>query len=283
MSIIKIGNRTEKPFAQIDNNVLNDARMSWRAKGILCYLLGRPVDWTIVSEHLVTQGTEGRDAVRTAFQELKELGYATLETHRDTNGKLTGSVWTVHESPFRQPEKPRPENPADGKPATTNTDSTKTDSTKKEAIKNSSLKANRFQKPEIQQVLSYAHEISLPDSDAEGFYDFQESKGWKIGNAPMKDWKAALRTWKRNAAKFSKASFHKNSAQSVTESCDENCYWRKYTCPDIIKGIGGINDHSAYPTLREMFADAVSESGSKDKVIAFLATRLTPQQIQELQ
>ena len=33
--------------------------------------------------------------------------------------------------------------------------------------------------------------------DPESFIDFYESKGWKVGNQPMKDWKAAVRTWER--------------------------------------------------------------------------------------
>ena len=31
----------------------------------------------------------------------------------------------------------------------------------------------------------------------ETFCDFYESKGWKIGKDPMRDWKAAVRTWER--------------------------------------------------------------------------------------
>ncbi len=27
--------------------------------------------------------------------------------------------------------------------------------------------------------------------------DYYESKGWKVGNAPMKDWKASVRLWER--------------------------------------------------------------------------------------
>lgn len=36
--------------------------------------------------------------------------------------------------------------------------------------------------------------------DPQGFIDFYESKGWLVGKAPMKDWKAACRnaeSWER--------------------------------------------------------------------------------------
>lgn len=29
------------------------------------------------------------------------------------------------------------------------------------------------------------------------FCDFYESKGWRIGTSPMKDWQAAVRTWEK--------------------------------------------------------------------------------------
>ena len=34
--------------------------------------------------------------------------------------------------------------------------------------------------------------------DAQRFVDFYASKGWKVGNQPMKDWRAAVRTWERD-------------------------------------------------------------------------------------
>jgi len=35
--------------------------------------------------------------------------------------------------------------------------------------------------------------------NAEQFVDFYSAKGWQIGRSGMKDWKAAVRTWERNA------------------------------------------------------------------------------------
>ena len=33
--------------------------------------------------------------------------------------------------------------------------------------------------------------------DAQSFVDFYDSKGWVVGKSPMKDWKAAVRTWEK--------------------------------------------------------------------------------------
>jgi len=56
--------------------------------------------------------------------------------------------------------------------------------------------AKRFQQPTPQEVTEYAAEIGFA-LDGEAFCDFYISKGWKIGQTPMKCWKAAVRTWKR--------------------------------------------------------------------------------------
>ena len=55
----------------------------------------------------------------------------------------------------------------------------------------------RFKKPTIEEIQAYCDERNN-GIDAERFYDYYESKGWKVGKTPMKDWKASVRTWERN-------------------------------------------------------------------------------------
>ena len=54
----------------------------------------------------------------------------------------------------------------------------------------------KFIKPSIEEIKSYCSERNN-SVDANYFFDYYESKGWKIGKNPMKDWKAAVRTWER--------------------------------------------------------------------------------------
>lgn len=58
-------------------------------------------------------------------------------------------------------------------------------------------KNNRFTPPTVEEVRAYCQERKNT-VDPETFVDFYTSKGWKVGNNPMKDWKAAVRTWERN-------------------------------------------------------------------------------------
>lgn len=50
--------------------------------------------------------------------------------------------------------------------------------------------------PSPEQVTAYALSIGY-SIEGQEFCDFYESKGWVVGKAKMKDWCAAVRTWKR--------------------------------------------------------------------------------------
>lgn len=55
----------------------------------------------------------------------------------------------------------------------------------------------RFVPPTLDEVIAYCQERGN-SVDAERFVSFYESNGWKVGKNPMKDWKAAVRTWERD-------------------------------------------------------------------------------------
>jgi hypothetical protein len=62
----------------------------------------------------------------------------------------------------------------------------------------SPLPPTKFQKPTSQEVTAYAASIGFR-LDGEKFCAFYESKGWLVGKSPMKDWRAAVVTWKKDA------------------------------------------------------------------------------------
>ncbi|MEE0907145.1 MAG: hypothetical protein U0L43_03065 [Muribaculaceae bacterium] len=53
----------------------------------------------------------------------------------------------------------------------------------------------RFRPPTIEEAQAYISEKNFHWGTAEEFITFYQSKGWKVGNQPMKDWKAAMRHW----------------------------------------------------------------------------------------
>ena len=77
----------------------------------------------------------------------------------------------------------------------------------------------RFKKPTINEIDNYCKERNN-NIDAETFYDFYESKNWKIGKSSMKNWKACVRTWEKRQSKtkgMSKIHMHLQKNMNVKE------------------------------------------------------------------
>src|SRR5690606_4596017 len=75
-----------------------------------------------------------------------------------------------------------------------NTSNNNIDNTNTREKKNNS---KTFSIPTIEEVSSYCTERQNY-IDPEKFHSHYTSVGWKVGKNPMKDWKAAVRTWEKN-------------------------------------------------------------------------------------
>lgn len=53
---------------------------------------------------------------------------------------------------------------------------------------------HRFTPPTVEEVRAYCTEKGYT-VDPQRFVDYYTSVGWRVGKNPMKDWKAAVRTW----------------------------------------------------------------------------------------
>jgi len=77
------------PYTVVDNSVMNDTSISFQAKGLFAYLWGRPVDWMVRLEHLVTVGTDKHTSIRNTLNELIAANYLRRVIIRDGEGKVT--------------------------------------------------------------------------------------------------------------------------------------------------------------------------------------------------
>ena len=64
---------------------------------------------------------------------------------------------------------------------------------------NENKRACRFAPPTLDDVKAYCFERGN-NVDPQRFIDYYQSNGWKVGKNPMKDWKAAVRTWEQRDA-----------------------------------------------------------------------------------
>lgn len=83
----------------------------------------------------------------------------------------------------------------------------------KGAEKRAANKMN-FKKPTLQEITDYCKERHN-NVDPEKFLDYYEAKGWKVGKANMKDWKASVRTWEKN-------NFDKAGPDSILHSTTDS-------------------------------------------------------------
>jgi hypothetical protein len=62
-------------FVMLDKGFLEDDRLSFKAKGILAYLLSKPDDWKVIVKDLINHSTEGKHSIYSGLNELKQYGY----------------------------------------------------------------------------------------------------------------------------------------------------------------------------------------------------------------
>lgn len=88
------------PYATLDNRLIEDPALSWKAKGLVAYLLSRPDGWEIRAADLVKRSADGETAVRSGLKELETRGYLVRRALRDPRtGHFTGYQLTVYECP----------------------------------------------------------------------------------------------------------------------------------------------------------------------------------------
>lgn len=84
MTTLRIARRRQ--YVRLDSRAVNDDRLSFRARGILAWLLEKPDDWSADSDSIAERGKEGRDAVRSALRELETCGYLMRRKFQDDSG-----------------------------------------------------------------------------------------------------------------------------------------------------------------------------------------------------
>lgn len=101
-------------FTVLPNGLVQDWRLSWKALGLLVFLLHLPEDFTLRLKHLSRQrpGQNGRDSTRSALKELEQCGYVSIERERATSGRWGGTFWYVSNIPDI-PVPPRPQREED--------------------------------------------------------------------------------------------------------------------------------------------------------------------------
>ena len=279
-----IENKTQKTnFTQVPNEILNSQELSWRAKGLWAYMAGKPEGWEFTIKSMASQCKDSYTATNSAVKELLEIGLIKREIVMTKNGKKC--FYSIYEKPNM--EKPNMEKPSMEKPSMESQclesqvwkingySNTNISNKEKVILKKSNTniskvdsreKARRFQKPSVEEVRAYCEERKNK-VDAESFVDFYESKGWVVGKSPMKNWKAAVRTWERNGYGQSDNQVSKVDEVHVVVEGEDITYQRMFEKWKQYLGVGLKQTESQVKACNELLED-LGEDGLERLIVA---------------
>ena len=116
MAIIR--QKRKERFSIVDNKVIEDERLSFKARGLLIYMLSKPDDWKFYTEELAKRSNkDGISAIKTALNEIEDAGYLTRKQGHKKNGQFTSQDWILTDTSTIPPqvEKPLADKPLAGK------------------------------------------------------------------------------------------------------------------------------------------------------------------------
>src|SRR5699024_1343713 len=155
--------KRDSNFTMISNVGLKDNRLSFKAKGLLSYMLSLPDDWVFYESEIVNHATDGKQSVRTGMKELEKFGYLVKEQKRNSKGKFAKIDWVVSDEPINgdtttfQPSTtfPSTDNPSTDKRATDNRTllSTKELSTNKQSTDKDTASPKKMKHGDAENVL----------------------------------------------------------------------------------------------------------------------------------
>ena len=107
MAIIR--QKRKKRFSIVDNNVIEDKQLSFKARGLLIYMLSKPDDWKFYTEELAKRSNkDGISAIKTALNEIEDAGYLTRKQGHKKNGQFTSQDWILTDTSTNSPQVEKP-------------------------------------------------------------------------------------------------------------------------------------------------------------------------------
>ena len=99
---------------------------------------------------------------------------------------------------------------------------------------NKNVNANKFVKPQPKEIYDYMIERShavgnhwtegMIRTEAEKFFNYYESNGWRVGKNPMKNWKTSASNWMINAKPIKQNNNEQRIADHIAKHSDNPHY-----------------------------------------------------------
>lgn len=210
-------------FQKVSRFIIENERIDHVTLALYVRILHIGKNWKLHINGLAARFNLSAQVVRRSINLLEKEGYIRREAVRDTKtGQMNGWDYFVYSQPVEEEERTalsknrntvkteircEPKDGAD-RIAVKCKDINKRPDNNKRPKDNKRPEGGRFVRPTVEEVAEYC-ESRCNNIDPEAFVAFYDSKGWKVGSAPMKDWRAAVITWEKR---------HKEEAPAANES-----------------------------------------------------------------
>lgn len=213
-----------KGYGTIPKLVMQDRNLSIGAKGLYSYFCSYtgggdtcfPSRKKVCFDLCISIDTFGK-----YLKQLVENGYIKVEQIKE-NGRFSHNVYTLCDTILPCPKISDTEITVYEKTDTNNNNDNNNSINNSNSIERATAK-KRFTPPTTKEVSEYCIERGN-NIDPEQFVAFYESKGWKVGNNHMKDWKSAIITWEKREKNPKKKSKQAPQSYSIEDFASYNIF-----------------------------------------------------------
>lgn len=145
MSVFRIEKTAD--YTVLSNFHFREKEMSFKAKGLLSFMLSLPNNWDYSVEGLESFSSDGKDSIISGLKELEKFGYLVRKQKTDEKGKFCGYDYIIYEKPLNeQPftENPQTENPFTENPSTENPQQLNTNISNTNTLNTNILNTNTY-------------------------------------------------------------------------------------------------------------------------------------------
>lgn len=190
----RIRRRVKENYTIIPNECIRNPLLSWKAKGLLVYLLSMDENWVVYKKDLAKRSKDGYDSTDSAFKELERNGYIVNEGQSNTDlGLFSGNDYSVFSEPQNKPsDGDNQDRNRHGFPDTVNPHLRSTTIPYSNSSTNSKKKY-LFTPPTIEEVKKYFNEKGYTEESAQRAFDYYEAGDWSDARGnKVKGWKQKM-------------------------------------------------------------------------------------------
>ncbi len=194
--VMRVEKMKRSGFTIINNGVLNNTQLSWKAKGLFAYLWSQSDSWDFYEVEVLKHSTDGRASLRAGLKELEEHGYLKRYRKRDDKGILRESKWILSEQPmfdFPKLDKPTLDYPTLDNRTLTSTNQNNTN------LNNTNLNEDVVVDTSLVNIVDQLEEESIADDGFGKIVEFYQENFGMMSSFLCDDMRQTYNEWQQQS------------------------------------------------------------------------------------